>query len=64
MSGGLVAAIRSPEPRIDRTEGIAGEGRVRVLAAEIGLSPQVIGLIFAIGSLGLFPGIWLASRLP
>jgi MFS family permease len=106
VSGGLVAAIRRPEPSIDRTEGVAGEGRVRVLAAEIGeglrfvlghrylraiaactatfnfffaainalflvyavreigLSPQVIGLIFAIGSLGLFAGIWLASRLP
>ena len=106
VSGGLVAAIRRPDPSIDRTEGVAGEGRVRVLAAEIGeglrfvlghrylraiaactatfnfffaainalflvyavreigLSPQVIGLIFAIGSLGLFAGIWLASRLP
>ncbi len=106
VSGGLVAAIRRPEPSIDRTEGAAGEGRVRVLASEIGeglrfvlghrylraiatstatfnfffaainalfllyavreigLSPQVIGLIFAIGSLGLFAGIWLASRLP
>jgi MFS family permease len=106
MSGGLIAAIRRPETEVERAARAPGEGRVRILAAEIGeglryvlghrylraiaactatfnffsaavsalfllytvreigLPVELIGLIFAVGSLGLFGGIWLASRLP